>query len=59
MTEADLRRIADAINKAERPVVTYFGGGVTISERASRLQRCARAESSVGHDDGDWLATGR
>ena len=31
MTEADLRRIADAINKAERPVI-YFGGGVTISD---------------------------
>ena len=36
MTEADLRRIADAINKAERPVI-YFGGGVTISDAGEQL----------------------
>lgn len=36
MTEADLRRIADAINQAERPVI-YFGGGVTISDAGEQL----------------------
>lgn len=36
MTEADLRRVADAINQAERPVI-YFGGGVTISDAGEQL----------------------
>ena len=36
VTETDLRRVADAINQAERPVI-YFGGGVTISDAGEQL----------------------
>ncbi|MGM9613687.1 MAG: biosynthetic-type acetolactate synthase large subunit [Butyricicoccus sp.] len=36
VTENDLRRVADAINKAERPVI-YFGGGVAISDAGEQL----------------------
>ncbi len=36
VTENELRRVADAINKAERPVI-YFGGGVAISDAGEQL----------------------
>ena len=36
VTEADFRRVAAAINKAERPVI-YFGGGVAISDAGEQL----------------------
>ncbi len=38
LREADLRRIADIINKAERPVI-YFGGGIVSSGAADDLRR--------------------
>ena len=38
LREADLRRIAEIINKAERPVI-YFGGGIVSSGAADDLRR--------------------